>query len=95
MLPYSCGLKTKAIITGADYERFPFHGYSGWSIRYEFFIRKQKYNGNCVGIKSDDFGEESVKLGNNITVFYIPENPSENAPYLISRYKLFSLKKEP
>lgn len=93
VLPYTCGHQAKAKVVGADYEFFPFHGYTGWSIRYEFVIDQRKYSGNCVGVKADDLHKSDIEQGDEIIVFYLQENPSDNAPFLTSKYNIFSLKK--
>ena len=93
-LPYTIGSKVDGYITGVNYEKIPFHGYSGWSIRYEYAVGSEKFEGSSEGIDPTDVKSEELKQGDRITIFYMPNDPSISVPYLPSQYKLFSLNYE-
>ena len=86
------GIMVDASVTGANYEKIPFHGYSGWSVRYEYTVNSEKYHGSSVGIESADVKGGNIKGGDTLKVFYLPHNPSISVPFLPSKYKLFSLR---
>ena len=96
IMPYASGTGTVGEIVGAQYEVIPFRGYKGWNIRYDFFDQKgYKHTGSQTGISREDMSNRKIEVGDEIEIYYLLSKPSANAPFLKSRYREFSLKKEP
>ncbi len=93
ILPYAVGNSVISNIVSASYDPVPTHGYSGWSIKYEFYdLNGNKYSGTHVGIERHDFEGDEVKVGDAIKVFFVPSSPKNNVPYIKSKYSEFSLR---
>ncbi len=94
ILPYAAGEVLNAKIVSASYDPVPTHGYSGWSIKYQFNYNGKVYYGTHVGMKTNDLGSKDVSVGDEIRVLYMPSSPNRNAPYIEEKFKEYSIRKE-